>query len=884
MSKFNDLTVGQRLTIGFSALLLLLCALLGSIYAWEVDSTRAQNDFARRSLPLVQAASDVEDGILRVGLGLRAYMLEPTTERFERYAENVSVVRSRLQNLQALTRDTTDRALLSEIVRMVEYYLSATGETAAGLRSGVTGAGGENHAHALREALVEMVQDFIDVQRAHMSDSLATMDQAQARINSGLVTTGALSMLCFVLLAWLITRSIRQPARELMRVASRLEAGDWKPALALAGVTNRRSGRAVGNEMTRIGQAFGAAAVALEQRELRLGAERQVARAIAVSLDKSAVATAALRAITEHVRAEIAVIYWHEPRVARLSVIGRHGVGAASDLAVDEGVPGQAAQERRLVRLRDIPPEAAFSVKLGYDEAPARDVVALPITFHDELLGVLLVASLREFCTASIDFLESSARRLGVGLNNVRSHERIHQLLAEVEAQRERIQAQNETLQAQNEEIQAQSEEVQAQNEELQAQGEEIRVQNDQLTEQTEQLRDHATRLAEADRRKTEFLGLLAHELRNPLAGISNSLFVLSRPDLGGDRASAAHAIIGRQTRQLTRLIDDLLDITRVTRGKVKLKSEPLDLAELMRDCLDDYRPTLEKAGLTLSIRVPDASVMVRGDHARLCQIIGNLIDNAAKFTNAGKRVTVALATDASTGQARIEVADEGIGIDRAAFARLFQPFSQGDPNLTRANGGLGLGLALVKSLVEMHDGSVEAYSEGVGKGARFVVCLPLLHGVTPRDAEKMPDSVRSIKFKTAPCRILIIEDNADVAESLSTALGAEGHDVRVAGTAQEGLDLAHVFHPDVLLCDIGLPLMDGYEVARRFRADDELRSVYLVAVTGYASEKDREDAVHAGFDRHVPKPPDLEQLSAVLAEVAIRRARNANANSGPQR
>jgi CheY-like chemotaxis protein len=274
----------------------------------------------------------------------------------------------------------------------------------------------------------------------------------------------------------------------------------------------------------------------------------------------------------------------------------------------------------------------------------------------------------------------------------------------------------------------------------------------------------------------------------------------------------------------------------------------------------------------------------VRGDHARLCQIIGNLIDNAAKFTNAGKRVTVALATDASTGRARIEVADEGIGIDRAAFARLFQPFSQGDPNLTRANGGLGLGLALVKSLVEMHGGSVDAYSEGVGKGARFVVCLPLLNGVAPRDAEKMPDGVRSIKFKTAPCRILIIEDNADVAESLSTALGAEGHDVRVAGTAQGGLDLAHVFHPDVLLCDIGLPLMDGYEIARRFRADDELRSVYLVAVTGYASEKDREDAAHAGFDRHVPKPPDLEQLSTVLAEVAIRRARNANANSGPQR
>ncbi len=875
MSRFNDLTIGQRLAIGFSALLLLLGALLGGIYAWEVDSTRAQNDFARRSLPLVEAAANVEDGILRVALALRAYMLEPSAERLERYAENASVVRLRLQSLQALTRNATDRALLSEIAPMVEYFLSVTDETAAGRRSGITGTGPENHAHALREALVDMVQDFIDLQRADMSDSLAAMDRAQARINSGLVTTGALTMLCFVLLAWLITRSIRQPARDLVRIASRLEAGDWKPALALAETAERRAGRAVGNEMTRVGQAFGAAAIALEQREQRLAAEHQVARAIGVSLDKSDVASAALRAIAAHVRAEVAVMYGYERQLDVLTPIAAHGVGTASDVAVGEGLPGRAARERRLVRLRDIPPETAFSVKLGYDEASPRDVVAVPITFRDDLIGVLLVASLRELPDASVDFLESACRRLGVGLNNVRSHEQIRRLLAEVEAQSQRIQAQNEALQAQNEEIQAQSEEVQAQNEELQAQGEEIRAQNEQLTEQTEQLRTHSALLAEADQRKTEFLGLLAHELRNPLAGISNSLFVLSRPDLDRERTRAAQAIIGRQTRQLTRLIDDLLDVTRVTRGKVTLKSERVDLRVVVRDCLDDYRAALDNARLSLSAALPDEAVMVRGDRARLCQIIGNLIDNAAKFTDAGKRVSVTLGIDAPLDVARLEIADEGIGIDRAAFSRLFQPFSQGDPNLTRTNGGLGLGLALVKSLVEMHQGTVEAHSEGIGKGARFVVRLPLLADIVACEDAPAPYPGPS-DIGSPPCRVLIIEDNADVAESLCAALGAEGHEVRLARSAQEGLRLAYGFRPDVLLCDIGLPVVDGYEVARRFRADDALASVYLVAVTGYASDKDRDDAARAGFDRHLPKPPDLEELRTVLAEAAARRARHA--------
>src|SRR5690606_1825747 len=189
-----------------------------------------------------------------------------------------------------------------------------------------------------------------------------------------------------------------------------------------------------------------------------------------------------------------------------------------------------------------------------------------------------------------------------------------------------------------------------------------------------------------------------------------------------------------------------------------------------------------------------------------------------------------------------------------------------------RTNGGLGLGLALVKALVEMHQGTVEAYSDGPGKGALFTVRLPLLREATRKDVAKKIAGAESLRVAVAPCRILIIEDNVDVALSLSAAVSMEGHDVRMAHSAQDGLELAHSFRPDVLLCDIGLPVMDGYEVARRFRADDELRSVFLVAVTGYASDKDQAEATQAGFDRHLPKPPDFRQVSELIAELAIRR------------
>ncbi len=881
MTGLNNFSIGQRMAAGFGALLILLGALLGSIYSWQQDAEHAQRNFTQHSRPLTDAAHTLEHGILRVGITLRGYLLNPEPARIDRFTQAVGSARTQLQQLGSMPKDADAENLFRELDPAVRRYLSATEDAVQLRRLGVIDAAAEGRLQIVRESLIAITQDFIDLQTANMGRAITVMGQAQQRVARGLLTTGALSILCFIVLAWLITQSIRKPAGELVRIATALKDGDWKPALALAEAPgNGRVNEVQNNEMARIGRAFGFAAVALEQREQRLAADHQVAGAAAASLDKSDVAAAALRAIVGHVRAEIGIVYWGT-KAGTLTPVASYGASTASrELPIGDGVPGQAALERRTVVLRDIPRDAPFSVKLGYDEAPPRDVVAVPIMFRNELVGVLVVASLRRLDEQAVEFLESAAAQLGVGLNNVRAYEEIQRLLNEVAEKSQQIQAQNEELQAQNEEIQAQSEEVQAQNEELQAQGEEIRAQNEQLAEQAEHLHRHAALLAEADQRKTEFLGLLAHELRNPMAGISNSLFVLSRPGLDGQQAATAQAIIGRQTRQLNRLIDDLLDVTRVTRGKVKLKTETLDLVDVVRDCLDDHRATFDKAKLALTIDVPGEAIIVRGDRARICQIIGNLVDNAAKFTDEGRHVSVSLKADEGRGLAELQVADEGIGIDKAAFSRLFQPFSQGDPNLTRTNGGLGLGLALVKALVEMHQGTVEAYSDGPGKGARFTVRLPLLREATRKDVVKKTAGAESLRVAVAPCRILIIEDNVDVALSLSAALSMEGHDVRMAHTAQEGLELAHSFRPDLLLCDIGLPIMDGYEVARRFRADDELKSVFLVAVTGYASEKDREQAAQAGFDRHMPKPPDFQQLSELLAEITIRRARNSSADA----
>ncbi len=364
-------------------------------------------------------------------------------------------------------------------------------------------------------------------------------------------------------------------------------------------------------------------------------------------------------------------------------------------------------------------------------------------------------------------------------------------------------------------------------------------------------------RLLEADRRKNEFLAVLSHELRNPLAPITNSLRVLERAEPGSEVASRAGQVIARQVEQLSRLVGDLLDVTRITRNKISLNLEALDLNEVVQRAADDNRFLFEHAGLALEVRLWPQALRVRGDRTRLTQVVGNLLHNAAKFSMAGGRTRVVLSV--AEGQARVCVEDDGVGMSATTMSSLFVPFAQAEQTLDRSSGGLGLGLSLVKSLLEMHGGAVHAHSAGLGHGSQFTVELPLHETAAPV-------VVPMVALPSTRRRVLIIEDNLDSAESLRAVLEMEQHEVAVAHNGPDGLAEARRFRPEVVLCDIGLPGMDGYDVARAFRADEQLRQAFLVALSGYAAPEDLARASAAGFHRHMAKPPHMETLSELLA------------------
>jgi PAS domain S-box-containing protein len=372
-------------------------------------------------------------------------------------------------------------------------------------------------------------------------------------------------------------------------------------------------------------------------------------------------------------------------------------------------------------------------------------------------------------------------------------------------------------------------------------------------------LRRHAEEaVREAASRKDEFLAVLSHELRNPLAPIRNSLYVLDRSPPGGERARRARATIERQVVHLTRIIDDLLDVTRISRGKVNLQRERVELGDLVRRTLDDHRATFDQSGLRLEGRFDSELFWVDADATRLVQVLGNLLANAAKFTPREGSVEVFLQREGAS--VALWVRDTGVGIAPEDRARLFEPFAQAAQTLDRTRGGLGLGLAMVKGLVELHGGSVTVASAGRGTGTEFTVRLPLVDG-PGRSAPAAPTR------PTRRRRVLVIEDNRDAADSLGEALELSGQDTLVAYDCPSGIALAREFRPEIVLCDIGLPGMDGYALARAFRADEVLRRAHLVALTGYAQPEDLQRAAEAGFDLHVAKPPSLEKLEQVLAE-----------------
>jgi PAS domain S-box-containing protein len=377
------------------------------------------------------------------------------------------------------------------------------------------------------------------------------------------------------------------------------------------------------------------------------------------------------------------------------------------------------------------------------------------------------------------------------------------------------------------------------------------------------ELRQRVDDLALADRRKDEFLALLGHELRNPLAPVRNAIQVLKLLGTSDSKLHWARDVIDRQVHQISRIVDDLLDVARITRGTVKLHKEPVELAAVVAQAVETSRPLIDARKHQLIVSVPPG-IRLDADPARLAQVLANLLNNAAKYTDEGGKIGLDVSREGD--EVVIRVRDSGMGIAPELLPRIFDLFAQGDRALARADGGLGIGLTLVKNLVELHGGSVTARSEGPGKGSEFLVRLPILSDLAepaPAPTSRLPAGGEVVSH-----RILVVDDNTDAADTLAMLLRVMGHDVQTAADGLSALNVARSYRPQVVLLDIGLPRMDGYEVARRLRREPGLENVVLIALTGYGQEEDKRASQEAGFQQHLVKPVSPDDLQMILARV----------------
>jgi signal transduction histidine kinase/ActR/RegA family two-component response regulator len=367
--------------------------------------------------------------------------------------------------------------------------------------------------------------------------------------------------------------------------------------------------------------------------------------------------------------------------------------------------------------------------------------------------------------------------------------------------------------------------------------------------------------LQEADRRKDEFLAMLAHELRNPLAPIRNGLYILRMPKADGAAGGRVIQMMEQQVRHLTRMVDDLLDVSRISRGKIQLCKETIDLASAVGHAVETVRPLAEAQRHTLSVVLPPEPIFLEGDATRLEQVLCNLLNNAAKYTEPGGRIDLTVQRDGDA--AVVGVRDTGVGIPADMLPHVFDLFTQADRSLARSQGGLGIGLTLVRKLVEMMGGTVTAHSDGLGKGSQFLVRLPTLpQPVRPAQGSPITDA----RPRGRALRVLVVEDVGDVADMLVMLLTLWGHEVRSVPDGHAALLAARTYHPDVVLLDIGLPGMNGYDVARQLRQEANVGRPVIAAVTGYGGPEDRRRSREAGFDHHLIKPVVPAALEAILA------------------
>lgn len=432
---------------------------------------------------------------------------------------------------------------------------------------------------------------------------------------------------------------------------------------------------------------------------------------------------------------------------------------------------------------------------------------------------------------------------------------------AELSRLNQKLALANAELAKAHEELKAQNmRELQQLNQTLEFANADLIAANNRLTKEIAERERAEQALSQSMKRKDEYIAILAHELRNPLSAIHNAVMVMQMPSASEQQQTWAHELLQRQVKHLTCLMDDLLDVSRISNGRIQLHKEVVDLSQIVRHAADSLSPLLKKHRHELRLELPDESLHVEGDTVRLTQVLGNLLTNAAKYMDDGGLVELILERDGDNA-ARIRVRDRGVGIPEELLAKVFDLFVQAPSALNRAQGGLGIGLALVRALVDLHGGVAYVESAGPGQGAEFSVSLPLVEYQPEIHDVIMPSTAVS----AAALRILIIDDNVDSATGLSLCLESLGYEMRSAHTGKEGVMTAKAYLPDVILLDIGLPDIDGCEVARRLREEQTLGDVRIIAMTGYSGEADRDRAEKAGFNHYLVKPVELGKLLELL-------------------
>ena len=551
-----------------------------------------------------------------------------------------------------------------------------------------------------------------------------------------------------------------------------------------------------------------------EREQLRRNADElgRVARRLTESLDVSEVAERIAESILPLFEAQSSVVRLLQPdgSLACVAIAGKwlENFKPGYLLPPGVGLVGRAVAEGRALWTRDILDEPSVVLtaefRRGLAGAGHHAVLAVPLQVKGEVIGAISTAhrEIRSFSQAEIDLLQTFADQAALAMRNVQLFAREQTARAEAEA---------------------------------------------------------------ANRAKDQFLALLAHELRNPLAPIVTAAALLRRPGAPAAAVEQSASIVERQARNLARLLDDLLDVSRITRGRIELRRQPVAIEEAVTNALEATRPLVDERRQVVSLALPAAPLYVQADPARLEQIIVNVLNNASKYTPPDGRIRVVVSREGD--EAVLRICDTGIGIAADMLPRIFELFVQGDQSLAHTSGGLGIGLTLVHRLVTLHRGRVEAHSEGLGRGSQFTIALPMSQASpSPHPSGQAPVG------RVPAAAVLLIEDNCDARQSLRTLLEHEGHAVDEAADGATGLAHAEASEPDIVLIDIGLPNLDGYEVARRIRARRGARPI-LVAITGYGQADDRRRALEAGFDAHLTKPVVPDHLVEILATLTRQRA-----------